>query len=482
MKTRTVILIFTLVCISVFTFLTIRYTNHNLERTFRDSSRNAFYLLSFMVDHYLSHEKAVEEEYVQQLRNKFTANPEGLVPSSISMRNTDNHGLWIFKGDSTFGTIEYKNFGKEILNFYKQNLKGKNEHTLIIFDGKPFLLINTNLNSTDILILSQAPPVVGTRIEQILDSLITSSNLRYFAIVDENKMPILFSTLYENFLPLKGPGQHLIDTPDGRILQIMEIVGKNSIVAGFEMESLNRVLRQNNVFLLLVILIFVALEGVLLTGYLKFERFRFRKEKEIKRFKEVGALSTGFAHEFRNSLHALTLLAKELDKENKSILLDETNRMKAIMDSLRSLSTEDIESSGINTRELVDESVALLDHFIKENNAAILQDIDENAGIKGNRPLLVTALSNVIKNSVEAGATSIKIDIHKKGKRIKIDIADDGTGIDPTIADQVFEPFFSKKGQSGIGLYLTKRIVELHDGEIELKRNKYTVISIILPA
>jgi signal transduction histidine kinase len=481
MKAKTLILLLVLVFASIFAFSTVRYTNHNLERTFRSSSQNAFYLLSFLVDHYLNHEKQAEETYIQQLREVATAQLRSAQPGNIQANSRGFKGIWLFTEDTSFGTTEYKTVEGDIVNFYQLNLRGKNEHTLIIIHGRPFFLVNTTSGLTDILILAEADVMSGIRIEEALDSLVNSYNLRYFAIVKPNNTPILFSTLYANFLPLKGIGQHIITTPEGRILQIEEKSDDNTIVAGFEMESLYRIFRQNDLFLVITIIFFVLLEGVLLANYLKFERFRFKKEKEVTKFKEVSALSTGFAHEFRNSLHTITLLARGLDEERRRILLDETNRMKTVMDSLRLLSTKDIGRDEIEIPELINESVALLEHTIKENKVTVAQDITENAVIEGNRTLLVTALSNVIKNSIEAHAATIKINTSRKGKRLIIKITDDGQGFDPSIAYQIFDPFFSKKGQSGIGLYLTKRIVELHGGEVELARNEYTVFSIIMP-
>jgi signal transduction histidine kinase len=481
-KTRSLILIFILVCASLFTVLIVRFTNYNLERTFRDSSRNAFYLLSFIVDHYLDHEKEIEETHIRQIRSTITPEVINTKQILISKKSYDYQGIWIFEENSTLGTTQYENVEQEIVNFYRRNLRGKNEHTLIFLEGKPFFLVNTTFGSKDILLLSAATVLSGIRIEQILDSLITSSSLRYFAIINANNTPVLFSTVYENFLPLRGAGQHTIETPEGRIFQIEENIDDGSIIAGFDMESLSKIIRNNNLFLMLIILVFIISEGVLFASYTKFERFKLEKEKEINRFKEVGALSTGFAHEFRNSLHTLSLLAKELDKESKSILLDETNRMKAIMDSLRLLSTKDIKREEISVLELINESIDLLDHSIIGKAVAIKKDIDEDDLIQGNRPLLVTAFSNIIKNCIEARARTIKISTHKKAKKVRIDIADDGKGIDRAIIDEIFDPFFSKKGQSGIGLYLTKRIVELHDGKIELIRNRYTIFSVILPA
>ncbi|MGB7056015.1 MAG: HAMP domain-containing sensor histidine kinase [bacterium] len=481
MKTSTIILIFILVCASIFAFLTVRFTNYNLERTFRVSSQNAFYLISFVVDHYLNQAQQAEEVYIQQLRNMIIARRDDRKPLTMITQYPELKGIWVFERNRISSATEYEDMEKEIVSFYQQNLRGKDEHTLIMFGGKPFFLINITVASDDILLLVEATVISGMRIEQVLDSLVTSSNLRYFAIVNADNTPILFSTLYENFLPLKGAGQHIIDTPDGKIFQIEEVAHDNSIVAGFDMESLNRILRQNNIFLVLMITVFVILEGALIASYWKFERFRLKKEKEINRFKEVGALSTGFAHEFRNSLHALTLLAKELDEENSSILLDETTRMKAIMDSLRLLSTKDIERIEIKVADILNESTALLDHIVKENSVEILQDITKSAMVRGNRALLVTALSNIIKNSIEARARNIRISAHRKGRRIRIEIADDGVGIERSITGQIFDPFFSKKGQSGIGLYLTKRIIQLHDGEIEFTHNEHTVFSITLP-
>lgn len=482
MKTGTIILIFILVCASIFAFLTVRFTNYNLERTFRVSSQNAFYLISFVVDHYLNQVQQAEEAYIQQLRNMIIARRDDRKPLTMITQYPELKGMWVFEKDRISGTTEYKPMEKEIVKFYQQNLRGKDEHTLIMFGGKPFFLINTTVASGDILLLAGAPVISGMRIEQVLDSLVTSSNLRYFAIVNADNTPILFSTLYENFLPLKGTGQHIIDTPEGKIFQIEEAAHDNSVVAGFDMESLNRILKQNNTFLVLIIIVFVILEGVFIASYWKFASFKFKKEREINKFKEVGALSTGFAHEFRNSLHTLSLLAKELDKENKDILLDETNRMTTIMDSLRLLSAKDVKRNKIMVVELMNESVALLDHMITGKKVIIQTDIAEDVLIQANRALLVTALSNIIKNSIEARARNIRINAHKKGRRIRIEIADDGVGIERAITDKIFDPFFSEKDQSGIGLYLTKRIIELHDGEIELKRNEHTVFIVTLPA
>ncbi|KPK70698.1 hypothetical protein AMJ87_08485 [candidate division WOR_3 bacterium SM23_60] len=478
MKVRTLILIFIIACVILFAVLTVRFTNYNLKKTFRESSHNSFYLLSFVVDHLYQHEKVAEKTVIERLREKIIAAEDRML---LRLQNDrDIQGVWTIEAERVTGMTEYGDAEKDIISFYRKNLEGKNAHTLILLDGKPFFLVNTARNRGEVLLLSDASGIYGIQIEQILDSLIASSSLRYFAIIDTDNTPILFSTLYENFLPLMGAGEHIIETPQGKIFQIEQSTDAGSIIAGFEMESLSKILRNNNVFLMLIIVVFVIMEGVLFASYAKFERFRVRKEREINKFKEVSVLSTGFAHEFRNSLYTLSLLAKELDEKNKRILLDETNRMTTIMDSLRLLSTKEVKRDRVMVLELMHESVAVLDHILTAKKVTVHMDINEDTAIQGNRPLLVTAFSNIIKNGIEASARNIKITSHRKGRKIHVTIADDGTGIDPSIIDEIYDPFFSKKGQSGIGLYLTKRIIELHGGEIELKRNTNTFFTVTL--
>ncbi len=481
MKIGTIILVLIIACASIFAFLTVNFTNHNLEGTFRTSSQNAFHLISYVVDHYLEHTKQTDEARVERLRNLVTGQPDIGRSLTTLEENADLQGIWVIENSSVMGTTEFETMEDEILDFYRRSLMGNNEHTLVMFGGKQFFLINTANDSGDILILADAATNEGTRIEAVLDSLVASSNLMYFAIMDENNTPVIFSTLYENFLPLQGSGQHLIDTPEGRVLQIEDAIEGNSIIAGFAMDSLDRMIRRNNTFLAILIVAFAILEGALFAGYWKFERFRFKKEREINRFKEVGALATGFAHEFRNSLHTLTLMARSLDKESSSILLDETSRMKTIMDSLRLLSTSHIDHKEIKATDLISESMSMLDSIIKGRNVAVSHNVNEDMTIRGNRALLVTAISNMIRNSIEAEAKHIEISACRKGQKVKIEVTDDGAGIEESVAGQVFDPFFSKKGQSGIGLYLTRRIIELHGGRIEMIRNEKTVFIITLP-
>lgn len=101
--------------------------------------------------------------------------------------------------------------------------------------------------------------------------------------------------------------------------------------------------------------------------------------------------------------------------------------------------------------------------------------------------LIEQVLINLILNSVEAceGRAGAKIVVaankNTKG-RIIIKVTDNGSGIPQEIMDQIFIPFFTtKKSGSGIGLSLSKQIMLLHNGRIQLNsvEGKGTVVSLI---
>ena len=94
--------------------------------------------------------------------------------------------------------------------------------------------------------------------------------------------------------------------------------------------------------------------------------------------------------------------------------------------------------------------------------------------IMGNEVLLIWALENVVKNALDALAgRGGKITIYARevgGRWVSLRIRDTGPGVDPAVRDRIFEPgVSSKKGGWGVGLALSRRIVEgVHGGRIEL--------------
>ena len=130
----------------------------------------------------------------------------------------------------------------------------------------------------------------------------------------------------------------------------------------------------------------------------------------------------------------------------------------------------------------------------KETILPFFNDKNIKLNINSPRELFVNAdynrmkqvLINILKNSTEALSDNGKIDIKsyiENNKLITI-IKDNGHGMDKETIDNLFTPFYSKKSfGTGLGLCLSKEIIELHNGTIKYtsKLNLYTEVKIVIP-
>ncbi len=92
---------------------------------------------------------------------------------------------------------------------------------------------------------------------------------------------------------------------------------------------------------------------------------------------------------------------------------------------------------------------------------------------------------NFIRNSIQANADKIIININSKENDFEIRITDNGTGIPEEIRDKIFNENFTTKNQGmGLGLSMAKRFIENIKGRIELESSseKGTTFKIIIPA
>lgn len=115
--------------------------------------------------------------------------------------------------------------------------------------------------------------------------------------------------------------------------------------------------------------------------------------------------------------------------------------------------------------------------------------------IKAYRPILEQAITNVLKNSVEAiretgrtaGVINVRVRVVERPERqVKVEIEDNGCGISPDNIEKVTTIFTTKgdrKPNSGIGMFITDRIMEVHDGKIEIESDgkSGTKVSLLFP-
>jgi signal transduction histidine kinase len=190
----------------------------------------------------------------------------------------------------------------------------------------------------------------------------------------------------------------------------------------------------------------------------------------------IGRLAAGVAHEINNPLAVILgyarLLAKRADSAGRAdlqVIEDETLRAKGIVDGLLDLSRPvAVQPEPVDLRALCDEAVARL------AGTPALDGVDvrvSGAGrVRGDGPKLRQVVLNLVRNAAEAAGRGGKVEVEVEDgpEGARLSVSDSGPGLPDDVRARLFEPFFSRKqGGTGLGLAVSKGIVEAHGGRIE---------------
>ncbi|MEC7230538.1 MAG: ATP-binding protein, partial [Verrucomicrobiota bacterium] len=151
----------------------------------------------------------------------------------------------------------------------------------------------------------------------------------------------------------------------------------------------------------------------------------------------------------------------------------------SIMERMQDLSRKKhLIKTPTDANKLIDHALDLLIHPLKQKNISISRSFEANKRINVDGKQITQVLLNLINNAIDSldSGGRITVSTHavesKKGMRsVHIVIKDNGSGIAPDIVQQIFEPFFSTKGNkgTGLGLSICKGIMDNHGGEIDFK-------------
>ena len=235
-----------------------------------------------------------------------------------------------------------------------------------------------------------------------------------------------------------------------------------------ELERVNRLLRENQSYLL-----------------------------QAERLADMGRLAATVAHEFKTPLvtiggHARRALrhinTQKFRKKDLEIIISEVNRLEKISSEILEYSRPskfDITHRRIN--DLIRESLELLEHRLA--SASILLKLhlhEENPLIAVDEKKFKQVMFNTVDNAIDAMRPGmvLRVESQPLNGNAVIHIIDTGTGISSEINEKIFTPFFTTKSRgSGLGLSVSKKIVEDHGGfiEFESKSGEGTVFSIHFP-
>ncbi|MDD8025726.1 MAG: ATP-binding protein [Acidobacteriota bacterium] len=207
------------------------------------------------------------------------------------------------------------------------------------------------------------------------------------------------------------------------------------------------------------------------------------------------------AHEIKNPLTPIQLSAEHILrvfedgrqdigptlKESISYIVGEVDNLRRIAQEFLEVSREPVaRHDRIRIDELVRETVEPYRRLLAER-IVIREEYRGEAVVLGDRDKLKIALRNLLTNAIESirGRGEIWTRVEAAGAEVLVSLDDTGAGMDPDVRERIFEPYFSTKDVgTGLGLPITKKIIEDHRGSIRIDSTpgRGTRILIRLPA
>lgn len=194
----------------------------------------------------------------------------------------------------------------------------------------------------------------------------------------------------------------------------------------------------------------------------------------------AGTLAAGVAHEIKNPVNAIMGAAQLLQRG--SIPEPKMTRLLQVVDEsakriLHIVSALDeqvrpADGDGVTECDLVtgvESTLTVLEHRIAKTQ--VHRNFQSVPRVMASPREVNQVILNILDNAVRVEPDNIWITIGQDGDQVKLSIGDDGPGVPPAISERVFDPFFTTRSVgegTGLGLYLSRRIVEHYDGTLEL--------------
>jgi two-component system, NtrC family, sensor histidine kinase HydH len=202
-----------------------------------------------------------------------------------------------------------------------------------------------------------------------------------------------------------------------------------------------------------------------------------------ERLAAIGGLAAGVAHELRNPLTSVKLLLQHaasrpgdavLPATKLRLILDEVGRMEGTIQGLLDFSRPpDLQCLPHDLRETLRRATNLVEGRARTQGVHVELDRDGcPVVVDGDPQQLQQVFVNLLINGIEAmpdgGLLCAHVDVIEAKSQVRVRIEDNGQGIPADILPRLFEPFAtSKERGTGLGLAVSRRIIEEHRGAIE---------------
>jgi PAS domain S-box-containing protein len=232
-----------------------------------------------------------------------------------------------------------------------------------------------------------------------------------------------------------------------------------------------------------------------------------RKSQEILRKTEkiaaAARLAATVAHEINNPLEAvsnLVYLAKlrpgmpDQALEDLNLAEQELNRVSHVTRQTLGFYREANQPDKLDVSVIVESVLRLYSNKFKTKNIRVVHDLEPCPPLQGYPGELQQVIANIISNAADAVETggTLKVSVScvdgDGGKTVQVRVEDNGSGIAAEHLDRIFEPFFTTKKNvgTGLGLWVSKTIVERHGGTIAVESHNDihshgTVFNVLIP-
>ena len=193
-----------------------------------------------------------------------------------------------------------------------------------------------------------------------------------------------------------------------------------------------------------------------------------------------GLLAAGIAHEVGNPLQSISSLVQMLQRRDADSYTQDklslvSGQLQRIQTTLRELINfsrpASTERTLVSLRDILEEALNVAKYYKRTRSRTIDLDIPEDLPLLyGVRDQLVQVFLNLVLNALDATARGGRIELRAmaQGGLVEVTVHDDGGGIGPEVRGRIFQPYFTtKKHGTGLGLFVTRKLVAGHGGTVE---------------
>ena len=252
--------------------------------------------------------------------------------------------------------------------------------------------------------------------------------------------------------------------------------------------NIAHILKNSGYFIIIVSLAISSIQ------YIKIAKEREQViSSQYEKLKETDKMQRDFiniaAHELRTPIQPILgmtglLQSKIKDIEHREFLevtIRNAKRLQRLTEDILDVSrieshALDLKKEWFDINKMIENVVRDCRNQLEMNNnydVRILYESKGNIFVQGDRERLTQVISNVVGNSLKFTKTgNISISSEKKESQVIVSLKDTGSGIDPEILPRLFTKFVTKSDKgTGLGLYISKKIIEAHNGKIWGKNN-----------